>query len=140
MELLMDSQKIHEECGVIGIYSPEGHTVTKDIYYGLIALQHRGQESAGISVSDTEGPKGNMETHKEIRWGFIGCGEVTEKKSGPAFSLVPGSSVVAVMSRNADKARSYASRHNIPHWKSSRYQVPFTELKRVCAMFYFRRR
>ena len=64
MELLMDSHKIHEECGVIGIYSPEGHTVTKDIYYGLIALQHRGQESAGISVSDTEGPKGNIETHK----------------------------------------------------------------------------
>ncbi len=35
---------------------------------------------------------------KEIRWGFIGCGEVTEKKSGPAFDEVPGSKVVAVMS------------------------------------------
>ena len=64
-----------------------------------------------------------METHKEIRWGFIGCGEVTEKKSGPAFSLVPGSSVVAVMSRNADKARSYASRHNIPHWYTDAQQL-----------------
>ena len=53
---------------------------------------------------------------KEIRWGFIGCGEATEKKSGPAFSLVPGSRVTAVMSRNRDKARSYAERHNIPHW------------------------
>lgn len=53
---------------------------------------------------------------KEIRWGFIGCGEATEKKSGPAFSLVPGSRVVAVMSRHRDKARSYAERHNIPHW------------------------
>lgn len=53
---------------------------------------------------------------KEIRWGFIGCGEATEKKSGPAFSLVPGSQVTAVMSRNRDKARSYAERHNIPHW------------------------
>ena len=52
----------------------------------------------------------------QVRWGFIGCGEVTEKKSGPAFSLVPGSSVVAVMSRNADKARSYAERHHIPRW------------------------
>ncbi|MBQ6393452.1 MAG: amidophosphoribosyltransferase [Eubacterium sp.] len=64
MELLAGSHKIHEECGVIGIYSPSGDMVTKDIYYGLIALQHRGQESAGISVSDTEGPKGNIETHK----------------------------------------------------------------------------
>lgn len=53
---------------------------------------------------------------KEIRWGFIGCGEATEKKSGPAFSLVPGSRVTAVMSRNREKARSYAERHNIPHW------------------------
>ena len=57
-----------------------------------------------------------METHKEIRWGFIGCGEVTEKKSGPAFSEVPGSEVVAVMSRTAEKARSYAQRHGVPRW------------------------
>ncbi len=53
---------------------------------------------------------------KEIKWGFIGCGEVTEKKSGPAFSLIEGSSVVAVMSRSADKARSYAQRHGIKRW------------------------
>lgn len=53
---------------------------------------------------------------KEIGWGFIGCGEVTEKKSGPAFNEVPGSHVVAVMSRNADKAESYAKRHNIKKW------------------------
>lgn len=53
---------------------------------------------------------------KEIGWGFIGCGEVTEKKSGPAFNEVPGSHVVAVMSRNAEKAQSYAKRHNIKKW------------------------
>lgn len=53
---------------------------------------------------------------KEIGWGFIGCGEVTEKKSGPAFNEVPGSHVVAVMSRNAEKAESYAKRHNIKKW------------------------
>lgn len=51
-----------------------------------------------------------------IRWGFIGCGEVTEYKSGPAFNNVEGSSIVAVMSRNADKARSYAERHGIGRW------------------------
>lgn len=53
---------------------------------------------------------------KEIGWGFIGCGEVTEKKSGPAFNEVPGSHVVAVMSRNAEKAEAYAKRHNIKKW------------------------
>jgi len=53
---------------------------------------------------------------KEIRWGFIGCGEVTEKKSGPAFNLVAGSKVVAVMSRSAEKAQSYTRRHDIARW------------------------
>ena len=48
-----------------------------------------------------------MSNLSEIRWGFIGCGEVTEKKSGPAFSLVPGSKVVAVMSRDFSKAQDY---------------------------------
>ena len=45
---------------------------------------------------------------KQINWGFIGCGEVTEKKSGPAFNEVMGSHVVAVFSRSELKARSYA--------------------------------
>lgn len=53
---------------------------------------------------------------KLLKWGFIGCGEVTEKKSGPAFNLVEGSEVVAVMSRNKDKARSYAERHHVKKW------------------------
>lgn len=53
---------------------------------------------------------------KLLKWGFIGCGEVTEKKSGPAFNLIEGSEVVAVMSRNKDKARSYAERHNVKKW------------------------
>ena len=53
---------------------------------------------------------------KQINWGFIGCGEVTEKKSGPAFNEVEGSQVVAVMSRSENKARSYAERHHIRKW------------------------
>lgn len=52
----------------------------------------------------------------QINWGFIGCGEVTERKSGPAFSLIEGSHITAVMSRSSDKARSYAERHNVPKW------------------------
>jgi len=51
-----------------------------------------------------------------IHWGFIGCGSVTEKKSGPAFSKVEGSDVVAVMCRNIDKAKDYAERHSIGKW------------------------
>ena len=54
----------------------------------------------------------------KVKWGFIGCGEVTEKKSGPAFALIEGSEVVAVMSRDKEKAQSYAKRHNIPRWYS----------------------
>lgn len=57
-----------------------------------------------------------MDDIRKIRWGFIGCGEVTEKKSGPAFSEIEGSEVVAVMSRSAEKARSYAERHAVPRW------------------------
>ena len=53
---------------------------------------------------------------KLLRWGFIGCGEVTEKKSGPAFSDVEGSSVVAVMSRTEVHARTYAVQHGIAKW------------------------
>ncbi|EPT33579.1 Gfo/Idh/MocA family protein [Phocaeicola abscessus] len=59
-----------------------------------------------------------MESLKMVNWGFIGCGTVTEKKSGPAFSLVEGSRVVAVMSRDKEKAESYAERHHIPKWYS----------------------
>ena len=56
--------KIHEECGVFGIWSNERTDVAEDIYYGLVALQHRGQESAGIVVCDTKGPLGNVCIHK----------------------------------------------------------------------------
>jgi 1,5-anhydro-D-fructose reductase (1,5-anhydro-D-mannitol-forming) len=53
---------------------------------------------------------------KTVRWGIIGCGAVTEVKSGPAFAKVPGSALVAVMRRDADKARDYAQRHDVPRW------------------------
>ena len=56
--------KLHEECGVFGIWAEAGTPVAADIYNGLVALQHRGQESAGISVGDTSGPKGNLLTRK----------------------------------------------------------------------------
>jgi len=51
-----------------------------------------------------------------VRWGIIGCGDVTEVKSGPAFQRVPQSSLVAVMRRDGAKARDYATRHGVPKW------------------------
>ena len=55
-------------------------------------------------------------SNKIIKWGFIGCGEVTKYKSGPAFQKVEGSKVVAVMSRDGKKAKAYAKERDIPKW------------------------
>jgi predicted dehydrogenase len=51
-----------------------------------------------------------------INWGIIGCGDVTEIKSGPAFSKIPGSSLYAVMRRDKEKAADYAKRHQVSKW------------------------
>ena len=60
---LSDSPR--EECGVFGIYDFSGEEqVAPTIYYGLLALQHRGQESCGIAVSDTDGPKGAVRSRR----------------------------------------------------------------------------
>lgn len=53
-----------------------------------------------------------------IHWGIIGCGNVTELKSGPAFNKVANSSLVAVMRRDASLAEDYAKRHAVPKWYS----------------------
>ena len=55
---------LHEECGVFGMYDFDGGDVASTIYYGLFALQHRGQESCGIAVSETDGPKGKVTSYK----------------------------------------------------------------------------
>ena len=62
----IDDRKLHEECGVFGVYDFDGADVASTIYYGLFALQHRGQESCGIAVSDTDGPKGKVLSHKDM--------------------------------------------------------------------------
>lgn len=51
-----------------------------------------------------------------IRWGMIGCGDVTEVKSGPVFQKIEHSDLVAVMRRNGEKAEDYARRHEVPKW------------------------
>lgn len=58
MSILFD--ELHEECGVFGIWNPTDMNAAKAIYFGLTALQHRGQESCGIATCDTNGPIGNI--------------------------------------------------------------------------------
>ena len=53
---------------------------------------------------------------EKIRWGIIGCGDVTEIKSGPGFQLADHSELVAVMRRNGDLAKDYAQRHKVSKW------------------------
>lgn len=51
-----------------------------------------------------------------VRWGIIGCGDVTEVKSGPGLQKAEGSELAAVMRRDGEKARDYARRHGVPRW------------------------
>ncbi len=77
------TDKLKEECGVFGIYDFSGEDVASTIYYGLFALQHRGQESCGIAVSDTNGPKRKVLSHK-------GMGLVNEVFSGKHLAKLKG--------------------------------------------------
>lgn len=58
-----------------------------------------------------------------MRWGIIGVGDVTEVKSGPAFQRVPGVELVAVMRRDAERARDYAHRHGVARWHSDADEI-----------------
>jgi len=58
-----------------------------------------------------------------IKWGIIGCGDVCEVKSGPAFYKTEGSSLVAVMRRDAAKAEDFARRHCVARWYSDAGQL-----------------
>lgn len=78
-----EPDKPHEECGVFGMYDLDGNDVASSIYYGLFALQHRGQESCGIAVSDTEGPKGKVMASK-------GMGLVNEVFDGEKLEKLKG--------------------------------------------------
>ena len=60
---------------------------------------------------------------KTIRWGIVGCGDVCEVKSGPAFQLARGSELVAVMRRDADLAADFARRHNVPFSTADARQI-----------------
>jgi 1,5-anhydro-D-fructose reductase (1,5-anhydro-D-mannitol-forming) len=72
-------------------------------------------------ASDTA--TGNGTHYDTVRWGIIGCGDVTEVKSGPALQKAAGSALVAVMRRSADKAADYARRHGVPRWYADARQL-----------------
>ena len=57
-----------EECGVFGAYDVDGHDVAASVYYGLFALQHRGQESCGIAVTDTYGRETSFQKKDLAMW------------------------------------------------------------------------
>ena len=76
-------EKLREECGVFGMYDLDGKDVAASIYYGLFALQHRGQESCGIAVSETNGPKGKVSS-------FKGMGLVNEVFTGEELDQMKG--------------------------------------------------
>ena len=59
---IFDDDKLHEECGVVGVFSENPDVTSQLIYYGLFALQHRGQESAGIAINTG----GKIEYHKNM--------------------------------------------------------------------------
>jgi|CZKI01.1.fsa_nt_gi predicted dehydrogenase len=62
---------------------------------------------------------GHFAGRTAVRWGIIGCGDVTEVKSGPGFQRASGSQLVAVMRRNGALAADYAMRHGVPRWYDS---------------------
>ena len=57
--------------------------------------------------------------YKSVNWGILGCGDVAEVKSGPAFQKVENSSLVTVMRRNEDKVKDFAKRHHVANWTTS---------------------
>ena len=75
--------RIHEECGVFGMWDAARQDVAKAIYYGLLALQHRGQEAAGIATCNSYGERGNLFLHKDM-------GLVTEVFDEKRLRELPG--------------------------------------------------
>lgn len=61
-------------------------------------------------------PSASLAGRDIVRWGMLGCGDVTEVKSGPGFQKAHGSRLVAVMRRNGALAADYARRHGVPRW------------------------
>ena len=144
----MTEDKVREECGVFGIFSYGKESVSEDVYCGLIALQHRGQESAGISVTDRDGEKGNIVTHKGMGLvsevfdaetlgklkGNIGIGHVRYSTTGEsiisnaqpiAMNYIKGSLALAHNGNiiNASELKETQMRRGLAHFGTSDSEV-----------------
>ncbi|MCR5149243.1 MAG: amidophosphoribosyltransferase [Eubacterium sp.] len=144
----MLDDKLHEECGVFGIYAVDGREVAQDIYFGLTALQHRGQEAAGMAVSDTKGAMGNLTVKKamglvnevfhkndlESLHGNIGVGHVRYSTTGGsvpenaqpmAMKYIKGSLALVHNGNiiNADELKQEQMNRGMPHYTSSDSEV-----------------
>ena len=79
----------------------------------------------------------NTDNTKTIRWGILGCGNVTELKSGPAYQKTQGFKIEAVMRRDAEKAADYAKRHNIDKYYSDAELLQMYFYKRGMKNFHY---
>lgn len=88
--------ELHEECGVIGALDLEGKDVATALYFGLSALQHRGQQSCGIAVTDTKGPADEVKRLRDM-------GLVNEVFDEPKISELTGNLGIGHVRYSAEK-------------------------------------
>ncbi|MGH7496548.1 MAG: adenylate/guanylate cyclase domain-containing protein, partial [bacterium] len=89
---------------------------------GLFSAHHQ-VEVRGVGPMTVYALRREVSARKTVRWGIIGCGDVTEKKSGPAFQKASNSSLEIVMRRNAEKCADYARRHRVPRWTTNALEL-----------------
>ncbi len=84
---------------------------------------HENVEVRGVGPRTCYALRREASTHKTVRWGIIGCGDVTEKKSGPGFQKAANSALEMVMRRDAGKCEDYARRHGVPQWTTNALEL-----------------
>ncbi len=89
---------------------------------GLFNIHHQ-VEVRGVGPMTVYALRREVSARKAVRWGLIGCGDVTEKKSGPAYQKASNSALEIVMRRDADKCADYARRHKVARWTTNAQEV-----------------
>lgn len=89
---------------------------------GLFKI-HEGVEVRGVGPMTCYSLRREAGAHKIVRWGIIGCGDVTEKKSGPGFQKAGNSTLEMVMRRDGAKCEDYARRHGVPQWTTTAHEL-----------------
>lgn len=84
---------------------------------------HENVEVRGVGPMTCYALRREASMHKTVHWGILGCGEVTEKKSGPGFQKAANSTLTMVMRRDAAKSEDYARRHQVPLWTTDAHEL-----------------